>query len=282
MVGRCDMDVKIPADARVSEPYWHRAGEAGRYTFDADAPFGLPYRPTAFRAQLAFEVGGPASSPPGHVTASNISEEIVDDVPVEFRYEGNIFSGEKRTELLVVPEFSVRVSPDIAIVPVASLPALPTVAGRPVQRPCLAASAGGIRREVRVTVMNDGQGAAESVVRLDLPKGWSATPRAADHQVRASGRIADGAVRDQAGSGHRAGRVSRARGRLVRHPDVRPRVSDDRIPAHPAAAHLSRRRRQREGHQRQDRSEPDGSATSSASATRCRRRSSSSASKSSS
>ena len=90
-------------------------------------------------------------------------------MPVEFRYEGNIFSGEKRTELLVVPEFSVRVSPDIAIIPVASLPALPTVAARS-KRP--AAS----EREVRVTVINDGQGAAESVVRLDLPKGWSASP----------------------------------------------------------------------------------------------------------
>src|SRR5256885_9286804 len=30
--------------ARVSEPYWHRKGEEGRYTFDADAPFGLPFR----------------------------------------------------------------------------------------------------------------------------------------------------------------------------------------------------------------------------------------------
>jgi LmbE family N-acetylglucosaminyl deacetylase len=161
MVGRCDMDVKIPATARVSEPYWHRAGEAGRYTFDADAPFGLPYRPTAFRAQISFEVGGPA--------VGNIAEEIIDDMPVEFRYEGNIFSGEKRTELLVVPEFSVRVSPDIAIVPVASLPALPTVAARS-KRPAPS------EREIRVTVVNDGQGAAETLVRLDLPKGWSASP----------------------------------------------------------------------------------------------------------
>jgi hypothetical protein len=28
MVGRCDMDVRIPDNARVSEPYWQRAGEA--------------------------------------------------------------------------------------------------------------------------------------------------------------------------------------------------------------------------------------------------------------
>ena len=39
------------------------------------------------------------------------------DQPVEYRYEGNIFSGEKRTELLVVPRFSVTVTPEIATAP---------------------------------------------------------------------------------------------------------------------------------------------------------------------
>ena len=47
----------MPANARVSEPYWHRAGEAGRYTFDEDAPFGLPFRPTPFAAELVLTVG---------------------------------------------------------------------------------------------------------------------------------------------------------------------------------------------------------------------------------
>ena len=50
-VAQCAPTMTIPASARASEPYWHRAGEAGRYTFDADAPFGLPYRPTPFRVQ---------------------------------------------------------------------------------------------------------------------------------------------------------------------------------------------------------------------------------------
>ncbi len=99
-----------------SEPYWHRKGEAGRYTFDADAPFGLPYRPTPFNVRLTFAVAGAAT------------EEIVDALPVQYRYEGNIFSGEKRTELLVVPAFSVRVSPDIAIIPARSIGAASPVA----------------------------------------------------------------------------------------------------------------------------------------------------------
>ena len=33
-VAHCEPALKIPANARVSEPYWHRKGEAGRYTFD--------------------------------------------------------------------------------------------------------------------------------------------------------------------------------------------------------------------------------------------------------
>ena len=50
-VAHCEPTLTVPADARISEPYWHRKGEAGRYTFDADAPFGLPIgrRPSMFK-----------------------------------------------------------------------------------------------------------------------------------------------------------------------------------------------------------------------------------------
>ena len=97
----------IPAAARVSEPYWHRKGEAGRYTFDADAPFGLPMRPTPFYVQVTLSLPG--------------GEEVIQGLPVQHRYEGDIFSGEKRSELLVVPAFSVRVTPQVAIVPESSI-----------------------------------------------------------------------------------------------------------------------------------------------------------------
>jgi LmbE family N-acetylglucosaminyl deacetylase len=142
-VGRCTIAAGIPADARMTEPYWHRDGEAGRYRFDPDAPFGLPFRPTPFnlKATLAFATG----------------EEVVTVRPVQYRYEGNIFSGEKRMDLLVTPALSVSVSPDVAIIPAVS-----------------AASAA--TREVRVTIVNDSPGALESVARLELPAGWTATP----------------------------------------------------------------------------------------------------------
>src|SRR5207253_2280230 len=108
----CEPTLTIPANARVTEPYWHRKGEAGRYTFDADAPFGLPYRPTPFVAQVTL-VLNPAN------LANPL--EIVDRLPVQYRYGHDIFSGEKRDELLVVPAYSVRVSPEIAILPAATV-----------------------------------------------------------------------------------------------------------------------------------------------------------------
>ena len=161
MVARCDVTVKVPADAHVSEPYWHRKGEAGRYTFDADAPFGLPFRPTPFSAQVTLAF-------PGY----GADDDVVEGLPVQYRYEGNIFSGEKRTDLLVVPAFSVRVSPEIAIIPAGSIGQTLPAANR--IRTSGRSDASG--REIRVTVANDGQGPAESVVALRLPAGWTAAP----------------------------------------------------------------------------------------------------------
>jgi LmbE family N-acetylglucosaminyl deacetylase len=150
-VGRCDATLKIPDNARVTEPYWHRAGDAGRYAFDPDVPFGLPFRPTPFYVQVTLAFSG--------------GEEVISGQPVQYRYEGNIFSGEKRTELLVVPALSVRVSPDIAIVPAGAV--RPSNGSR---------SPTAATRELRVTVVNDTAGPADTTVKLDLPKGWTATP----------------------------------------------------------------------------------------------------------
>ncbi len=180
IAGRCDVTMKVPATARVSEPYWHRKGEEGRYTFDADAPFGLPYRPTEFYGEVTLGFPGVAGGP--------AVEEVFGTVPVQYRYGGDIFSGEKRTELLVVPALSVRVSPEIAIIPASALrqappPPPPAAAGRggrrgapPAAAPAPAAASGGESREVLVTVVNDTPGASESTVALEMPQGWTSTP----------------------------------------------------------------------------------------------------------
>ena len=177
-VAHCEPTLTVPAAERVNEPYWHREGEAGRYTFDADASFGLPMRPTPFYAQVTLGLPG--------------GEEVIQGTPVQYRYEGDVFTGEKRTELLVVPALSVRVTPGIAIIPAASIRPV-----RPAPRPTTAAPRAGRgigpgptppppprpadgppppEREVRVTVVNDDPGPAESVVTLELPPGWTAAP----------------------------------------------------------------------------------------------------------
>ena len=191
-VAHCEPTLTIPADSRVTEPYWHRRGEEGRYTFDADAPFGLPMRPTPFYVQVILALPG--------------GEEVIQGLPVEHRYEGDIFSGEKRSDVLVVPAFSVRATPEVAIVPESSIrstPPRPTTAARPDGRGSQATAAGGRGRppargavpaastparaaaasdaptpdrEIRVTVLNDTTGPADTSVKLELPKGWSATP----------------------------------------------------------------------------------------------------------
>ena len=66
----------------------------------------LPFRPTPFRATVALSIGG-----------ADVSVERT----VEYRYS-DLFAGEKRMELQVVPPFDVRVSPEIAVVPTPAAP----------------------------------------------------------------------------------------------------------------------------------------------------------------
>ena len=151
----CEAGFRIPDAAAVTGPYWRRDGEAERYVFDDDVPFGAPFRPTPFRANLAIEFG----------------EGVFVDVeqPIEHRYEGTIFSGEKRSELLVVPALAVRVTPEIAVVPVRAA----GVAG--------ARAEGAVTgREVAVTVSNNAPGPRDARVSLTPPAGWRLQPDAHD------------------------------------------------------------------------------------------------------
>jgi LmbE family N-acetylglucosaminyl deacetylase len=140
----CTATARVPANARVTGPYWERPEDAGRATFAADAPFGVPFRPTPFKARIEMGIGGIA---------------VTREVPVQFRYEGPGLVGEKRMELKVVPAFAVEVSPKIAVVPVRA-----------------PAGGAGRGRELRVTVVNGGKAAATATVSLKPPAGWTVTP----------------------------------------------------------------------------------------------------------
>jgi LmbE family N-acetylglucosaminyl deacetylase len=54
----CEGGGRVPADAAVTGPYWKPRADAARYDFEPDAPFGLPFRPSPFRATFRLSVGG--------------------------------------------------------------------------------------------------------------------------------------------------------------------------------------------------------------------------------
>jgi LmbE family N-acetylglucosaminyl deacetylase len=164
-VYRCPDRQQKPPPLRVSPgvhlttPHWKRLPNAERYVFEPDVPFGAPFRPTPFRAHLDLVIG-------------DTPVPVV--LPVQYRYEGNIFSGEKRMDLKVVPAFSVRITPGIAIFPSSSVPTITkTSAGGQTQR------AASTSREVRVSVTNGANGATSAQVSLVLPAGWRANPATA-------------------------------------------------------------------------------------------------------
>ena len=158
----CAKTVTVPADARLTAAHFHNlpppapetTGKpaAARYVFEPDVPFGLPFRPTPFTATFNMSVAGT----PFTMT-----------VPIEWRSERDIFSGEKRAEIHVVPAFALTTTPEIVIVSTQhpTGDAKPGTGGQAVPA-----------KDVRVTVMNHSKGAAKADVTLQLPDGWRATP----------------------------------------------------------------------------------------------------------
>ncbi len=144
----CNKTVTVPADARLTAAHFKSdpnfapgaANYVARYIFDADVPFGLPFRPTPFTATFTMTI---ANTP------------ITITQPIQARFEKDIFAGEKRSDIHVVPAFAVETTPDILVV---------------------STTAAGAAKDVRVTVTNHSKGAAKADVQLQLPQGWRATP----------------------------------------------------------------------------------------------------------
>lgn len=146
----CTSRAAIPANAKLTQPYftdnyWKHPKNQAINHFDPSVPFGVPFAPTPFRVTFHLHVG---------------SVDVTRDVPVDYRYVKDLYFGDKRMELAVVPAFSVKVTPVLTIIPAGA----PRVTGV-------------INREVFVSVTNDTKGPADASVRLSLPAGWSATPQ---------------------------------------------------------------------------------------------------------
>jgi LmbE family N-acetylglucosaminyl deacetylase len=148
----CSSNATVPKTARLTDPYftdtyWKNPSGPARYTFDPGVPFGVPFAPTPFHAIFKVKAG---------------SVEVMRDQRVEYRYVRDLYFGDKRMELNVVPAFSVQVTPTLAIVPAAATPA-----AKPVDR------------EVFVSVTNGTKGAAQATVALGVPAGWKVAPASA-------------------------------------------------------------------------------------------------------
>ena len=143
----CAVDASVPKSAAPTTPYfhddyWKHPDNHAINSFDSGVPFGVPFAPSPFRATFHLKAG---------------SVEVTRELPIQFRYMKDVFFGDKRMEMNVVPAFSVRVTPPLAVIPAA-------VAAKRVER------------EIHVTVTNGTKGAAQTTVTLALPAGWKATP----------------------------------------------------------------------------------------------------------
>jgi len=134
-------------------------------------PFGLPFRPTPFRANFSLTIGG---------------ADVQVERNVEYRYS-DLFAGEKRMELQVVPSFNVRMTPSIAVVSVTPVPTAANKAtaemGQQAERdergvrtaparPIVRAAA----KAVTVTVANNMSGAVTATASIQAPDGWTVVP----------------------------------------------------------------------------------------------------------
>ena len=145
----CTANATVPNDAKLTTPYftdtyWRHPSTQAINRFDPAVPFGVPFAPTPFRVTF-------------HVKAG--AADVMKDVPVQYRYVKDIYNGDKRMELNVVPAFSVKVTPALAVIP--------------------APATGGTKpadREVHVTVTNGTKAAAHATVALELAAAWKSTP----------------------------------------------------------------------------------------------------------
>jgi LmbE family N-acetylglucosaminyl deacetylase len=145
----CAVEAHVPADARPTTPYfhdnyWKHPENQAIQIFEPGVPFGAAFAPTPFRVTFHVRAGG---------------ADVTRELAVENRYVRDIYFGDKRMELNVVPAFSVRIAPALVVIPAGT--------GKPVER------------EVHVTVTNGTKRAAAADVTLEAPAGWKITPASA-------------------------------------------------------------------------------------------------------
>jgi LmbE family N-acetylglucosaminyl deacetylase len=140
-------NVTVGPNARYSQPYWKRPGTTGpgsdRYEIEIPEHHLLPWSPPDITATVRYTAAGAAAT-------------IV--APAYYRYDGPWVGGEKQKVVNIVPGLSVKMSPSIAVVPLA---------------------AGGQKKEFRVSVLNNAPTGSTVRVSLETPAGWTVEPASA-------------------------------------------------------------------------------------------------------
>ena len=136
--------VTVGPNARYSQPYWKRSTAKGpgsdRYEIEIPEHHLLPWSPPDVTATIKYTAGGASASL---------------NAPAYYRYDGPWVGGEKQKVVNIVPNVSVKLTPSIAVVPVA---------------------AGGQKKEFRVSVLNNAPSASDVSVSLEVPAGWRVEP----------------------------------------------------------------------------------------------------------
>jgi hypothetical protein len=148
----CTADVKIPVTSPLTSPYfsddyWKTPSRPAINVFEAGTPFGVAFQPTPFRAVF-------------HVKAGSV--DVVKELPIQFRYVRDLYNGDKRMELNVVPALSVNATPPLVVMPMPN-----GTTARPTSR------------EIHVSVTNGTKAAAQTLVGLQVPAGWQVSPASA-------------------------------------------------------------------------------------------------------
>ncbi len=145
--------VRLSSNPEFTQPYWLREPRLGdRFVWPERSGMMLPFDPPLLPTQAAIEFDG---------------TEIVAKRHAEFRRVDQVF-GELRSLLKVVPDLSVRLTPETAVVPLS----------------------GERRKEFTVTVHNQAPEGGTAEVSLSVPDGWTVTPPSESVEFARAGETA--------------------------------------------------------------------------------------------
>lgn len=131
--------IKVPANASFTQPYWLREPRKGdRFVWPEGSAVNMPFDPALLITHAAVNYDGAS---------------IVLDKHAEFRSSDRVY-GEERADVKVVPALSVRIAPDVAVIPLS----------------------GKRQKEFTVNIENQSTTPVDGDVRLVVPQGWTVTP----------------------------------------------------------------------------------------------------------